>query len=85
MRFAFVLLVLAACTQPRSETCKAICSQEADCIADQKSEIPFDEKECIAACSALEDDPQNKAKVQQHKECLEQNKHDCRTVLNKCQ
>jgi hypothetical protein len=83
MRFVFVLGMLAGCTQTRSDTCKSICSHEADCIAETKAEIPFDEKECIAACSVLEQDPQNSAKVKQHGECIA--KHSCEDMLKKCQ
>ncbi len=35
-----------------------------------KSEIPFDEKECVAACEVLRADEQNLAKVEQHRECV---------------
>ena len=50
MRFALVLALLAGCTQPRSKTCVEICARESDCINATKSEIPFDEKECVSAC-----------------------------------
>ena len=49
MRIALVLALLAGCTQPRSKTCVDICARENDCINATKSEVPFDEKECVVA------------------------------------
>jgi hypothetical protein len=80
MRLALVLALLAGCTQPRSKTCVDICARESDCITATKAEIPFDEKECVAACEVLRDDPQNLAKVEQHKECVMKNA-SCQAVL----
>lgn len=80
MRLAFVLLVLAACTQPRSKTCTDICTRESDCVTSTNSQIPFDEKECVAACEVLRGDQQNLAKVEQHKECV-LGKVSCADVL----
>jgi hypothetical protein len=71
MRFALLTLVtLAACTQPRSKTCRDICAREGDCVQSTSSQIPFDEKECVVACEMLRNDQQNLAKVEQHKECV---------------
>lgn len=81
MRALLVLAVLAGCTQPRSKTCTDICSRESDCIAATKSEIPFDEKECVAACEVLRGDEQNLAKVEQHSECVMKNGASCPAVL----
>jgi hypothetical protein len=82
MRFAFVLVaLLAGCTQPRSKTCTDICARENDCIQSTNSTIPFDEKECIVACEVLRNDQkENLAKVEQHKECV-LGKSSCTDVL----
>ena len=81
MRFAVILAVLAGCTQPRSKTCTDICARESDCITATKSEIPFDEKECVAACEVLRADQSNLAKVEQHRECV-MNNASCQSVLD---
>ena len=82
----FVLLVfLIACTQPRSARCKEVCKREADCIDSASKPIPFDEKECIAACAVLEADvADNGAKVQSHADCVNR-QQSCTTVLTECQ
>jgi len=74
-------LLLAACTQPRSDTCKAVCSKEADCVKQTNASVPFDEKECVAACSMLESDPDNKAKVLKHADCVTKANQSCPAVL----
>ena len=81
VRFALVLVLAVACTQPRSKTCIDICARESDCHAATKSEIPFDEKECVAACEVLNSDPQNQPKVAQHQECVMKNA-SCQAVLD---
>ena len=81
MRALLVFVLLAGCTQPRSKTCTDICSRENDCVTATKSEIPFDEKECVAACEVLRGDQQNLAKVEQHKECVMKNATSCPAVL----
>lgn len=82
MRFALVLvLLLAGCTEPRSAACKQVCNREAKCIDETDSKIPFDEKECIAACAALEqDESTSAAKVQRHVDCV-QKQQSCTAVL----
>jgi hypothetical protein len=80
MRWIVVLAVLAGCTQPRSKTCVDICARENDCINATKSEVPFDEKECVSACEVLRGDQENKAKVEAHKECVMKNA-SCKDVL----
>jgi hypothetical protein len=80
MRFALVLALVAACTQPRSKTCMDICSRESDCVTATNSQMPFDEKECVAACEVLRNDQQSAAKVEQHKECVMKNA-SCTAVL----
>ena len=72
---------LAACTEPRSTACKEVCKREAECVDTTGSKMPFDEKECIAACAALEHDVQNSAaKVQRHIACVLQ-QTSCSAVL----
>jgi len=71
----------AGCTEPRSPACKDVCKREAECIDSTGSKAPFDEKECIAACAALEHDVQNSAaKVQRHIACVMQ-QTSCPAVL----
>ena len=80
LAFALVGLSLGGCVQPRSKTCTDICSKESDCIASTKSEIPFDEKECVAACEVLKADQSNQAKVEQHHDCV--TRATCPAVLD---
>jgi hypothetical protein len=81
MRTMIWMLLVAGCTQPRSKTCIDICARESDCITAVKSEIPFDEKECVAACEVLRSDQQNLAKVEQHRECVMNANASCPAVL----
>ena len=86
MRALLIGLVLAApllggCTEPRSATCKEVCKREAECVEETSSKMPFDEKECIAACAALEHDATiNAAKVQRHIQCVH-GQQSCAAVL----
>jgi len=74
----------AACTQPRSQRCKSVCAREAECVDVTKSAVPFDEKECVAACAALENDTtDNAAKVVKHVDCVNR-QQSCTAVLD-CQ
>lgn len=76
----------AACTEPRSTACKEVCKREAECVdatvVDATgSKLPFDEKECIAACAALEHDVEHSAaKVQRHIDCVNK-QQACPAVL----
>ena len=73
--------LLAGCTEPRSTQCKDVCKREAECIEETGVKMPFDEKECIAACAALERDAaDNAAKVRRHAECV-RSKPSCAAVL----
>ncbi len=66
-----MLLLTLACTQPRSARCKEVCKREVDCVDSSKDKIPFDEKECVAACAVLEADvADNGAKVKNHVDCV---------------
>lgn len=72
-RFSIALLLALAaggCVQPRSERCRRVCQREAECTESTRSATPFDEKECIAACAALEGDRDNLAKVERHADCV---------------
>ena len=84
---AAVLLLASTgggCTQPRSERCKSVCGREAECVDTTKTTISFDEKECIAACAALENDASNNAaKVVKHADCVNK-QQSCAAVLE-CQ
>lgn len=80
-----ILLAIAAawagCTEPRSAACKEVCKREAECIDATGNKLLFDEKECIAACAALEHDVENSAaKVQRHIACVNQ-QTSCPAVL----
>jgi cytochrome c556 len=74
-------LACAGCTEPRSTACKEVCKREAECVDVTGNKIPFDEKECIAACAALEHDVEHSAaKVQRHIECVNK-QPSCAAVL----
>jgi hypothetical protein len=78
---ALVAALLVGCTEPRSPACTEVCKREAECIEETGSKMPFDEKECVAACSALEQDAAvNAAKVQRHIECVNR-QQSCAAVL----
>jgi len=82
-RFLALALVAAlGCTEPRSAVCKEVCKREAECVDTTGSKMPFDEKECVAACAALEHDAaDNGAKVMQHIDCVHK-KQGCAAVLD---
>ena len=81
MRSLLLAALLAACTEPRSAACTEVCKREAECIEETSSKMPFDEKECVAACSALEQDITiNGAKVARHIACVNQQR-SCAAVL----
>jgi hypothetical protein len=81
LRLAVLALALAACTEPRSASCREVCKREAECVEETGSKMPFDEKECVAACSALESDTSvNAAKVQRHIDCVHK-QQTCAAVL----
>jgi len=80
IRLLLLAIALTACTEPRSQACREVCKREADCIEETGSKMPFDEKECVAACSALEQDSVNAAKVQRHIDCVHK-QQACSSVL----
>jgi len=72
---------LVSCTEPRSNSCREVCKREAECIEETGSKMPFEEKECVAACAALEQDKaHNGAKVQRHLDCVRK-QTSCSAVL----
>ena len=80
-RLLWIALIAAACTEPRSPKCREICKREAECIEETGSKMPFEEKECVAACAALEQDSANSgAKVQRHYDCVKK-QTTCPAVL----
>jgi len=83
MRYLAAALLLAACVQARSQRCKQVCAREYECVTSTSSSIPFDEKECVAACAVLENDPDNLAKVQKHADCV--TKHTACSDVLECQ
>jgi hypothetical protein len=74
VRSALIAILLVAgsagCTQPRSARCKQVCTRESECVSTTSSQVPFDEKECVAACAVLEGDQDNLAKVERHAACV---------------
>jgi hypothetical protein len=83
MRPLLLAVLLAACTEPRSASCRDVCKREAECVEETGSKMSFDEKECVAACSALEQDATvNAAKVQRHIDCV--NKQPSCTAVLEC-
>jgi hypothetical protein len=82
-RTLLAVLLCAACVQPRSARCKQVCARESECVTVTSSSIPFDEKECIAACAVLEADQDNLAKVQKHADCVA--KHTACSDVLECQ
>jgi hypothetical protein len=77
----FVALAGAGCTEPRSTACKEVCKREAECVDATGNKVPFDEKECIAACAALEHDVEHSAaKVARHIDCVTR-QPSCAAVL----
>lgn len=75
-----VVVAWAACVQPQSARCKRVCAREAECVTILSSAIPFDEKECVAACNTLESDVATISKVQRHAECVASGAN-CHAVL----
>jgi len=80
MRAALLVLLLAGCTEPRSAECKEVCKREAECVEETNAKLAFDEKECVAACAALEHDADNAAKVKRHADCVHK-QQSCAAVL----
>lgn len=81
MRNLILAALLASCTQPRSKLCREVCAKEYECVTTTGAAMPFDEKECVAACSVLEVDRDNLAKVQKHADCVRSNQASCPAVL----
>jgi hypothetical protein len=64
----------AACTQPRSPRCREVCTRQLECreLGAKDIDTSFDEKECVAQCSALETDPETRPLVEARAACLRQ-------------
>jgi hypothetical protein len=76
---------LAACSAPRSQRCRDICTREARCAEEQDEGAKgqtFDEGECVAACTALERDTEGRARVDEHDTCVKKAGLDCPALLN---
>jgi hypothetical protein len=84
-RHVALLAVAFACRGARSP-CERICREEASCVAETGVPIPFDEKDCRAACSSLDRDPQSVALVQKQLRCVNSATGDtkCQTVITDC-
>lgn len=67
-------LGLCGCTQPRSQRCREVCARQAECRdpSGKEPESSFDEKECVAQCSALETDEETRHLVQERAACFAQ-------------
>jgi hypothetical protein len=72
----------ASCTQPKSERCRLVCAKEAECMEGRlrDPDNSFDEKNCVAACSALEANASSVQFVAKHEACLAQ-AADCVAIL----
>lgn len=66
------ICLVAACTAPKSKTCRDVCARESECAGAKtvKGDTNFDEGECVAACAALEADAETKKLVTNHAECV---------------
>jgi hypothetical protein len=69
-RIAVLILLLGACTEPRSKRCQQVCAKEAECHDKVESPDNFDEGECLDACAALERDVEAEPSVAHHAECV---------------
>jgi len=75
-------LLAAACTAPKSKVCRDTCAREASCIESaSQTESSFDEGECVAACAALERDPEARILVTRHAECVAAAGKSCEQIL----
>lgn len=72
VRLAAIVLLLGACTEPRSETCRSVCAREAECHEELETEENLDEGECLDACAALERDDKTQAIVATHAACVQE-------------
>jgi hypothetical protein len=79
-RIFAILLLLSACTEPRSKRCSAVCSREAACHEERNTDENFDEGECLDACAALERDSVAVEQVDFHAECVKE-AETCEQVL----
>ena len=82
MRRLALLLLLVACTEPRSKRCTEVCAREAECHDRMETHENFDEGECLDACTALERDSEAEKLVERHAECVKQAGAACEAVVN---
>jgi hypothetical protein len=69
-RIALILLMLVACTEPRSKRCTDVCARETACHDQLETHENFDEGECLDACAALERDSEAVKQVARHADCV---------------
>jgi hypothetical protein len=82
-RISLILLMLAAaCTEPRSKRCTDVCAREAACHDELEREENFDEGECLDACVALERDSEARVLVEAHAECVAAAGDSCEAVVS---
>jgi hypothetical protein len=67
-----LLGLLASCTQPRSARCRDVCARQLECreVTGKEQETSFDEKECVAQCTALENDAETRHIVEERVACF---------------
>jgi hypothetical protein len=82
LRAGLLLVMLVACTEPRSQRCQQVCAREAACRESIEAADNFDEGECLDACAALERDVETEQAVAKHIECVQQAGTDCRKVID---
>lgn len=72
-RFLLALALCGlACTQPRSQRCRDVCAKQVECreLNGKEPETSFDEKECVAQCTALETDGETRHIVDERVACF---------------
>ncbi len=67
-----LLVASAACTQPRSARCRDVCARQLECrdVVGKEQDPSFDEKECVAQCTALENDSETRHIVDERVACF---------------
>lgn len=62
----------SACTQPRSARCREVCARQLECreLGGKEQDPSFDEKECVAQCTALENDAETRHIVDERVACF---------------
>ena len=82
---ALAIAALSGCSEAQSERCRDVCQQETECAAKSGEAsddgFKYDQDECIAACVALERDPDGKMLVDKHIECAKKAGTSCASLL----